>query len=328
VMPIESSAFKVLTVSIKSVLFFAIHGLMEQLGIDPENVEIGYSGEVDHVLAKKRFPHHEPTDNVRYLPNQLRLMFTNSQNFSQNLHVEGDRIYVPYSPYKYSLPKQASQDEVRALRGAMGITDERPILVVSSPNQDELQMILQAYESLDPATRPLLILGMLQPVPHLKDQLAEKGFKTLERNAKEEPLSDIGKHDIVVLNTRGELLDFFKTANLAIVGHDRNLFEPISQAVPVLYFRGMWSANYIVKRLAHDSKGGIEIEPGQLAEQIINILNDPDEMIQGTEEALRVFRIICRYYFAQPRQELSNHMFIFFRRKCDLLQRRPQSRTN
>jgi len=96
--------------------------------------------------------------------------------------------------------------------------------------------------------------------------------------------------DIVLINTRGELVKFFSAADLAIVGEDRNLFEPASQWVPILYFPGVWRNNQTAKHLLDDAGGAVQIQLPILYDQVASILAHPEDLIQGTENAMEAFR--------------------------------------
>jgi 3-deoxy-D-manno-octulosonic-acid transferase len=95
---------------------------------------------------------------------------------------------------------------------------------------------------------------------------------------------------VVVVNTQGELLPFMAAADMAIVGFDRNLFEPASQGLPVLYFGGPCRSNKTAMRLLTETGGAREIAPGRFLHQIEDILADPSSMIAGAEVAIRRFK--------------------------------------
>ncbi len=268
-------------------------GLIKLLHISAQNVIIGYSTEVTQSLAEERFPpiqyQVKPYFPLKNSSSQGHLIFV---EYTEHVFTKPRTLGLSPDPFKYSLPSFASEESRSSLRNSMAI-ENRKIIVVTSPQPSEAQIFQEAYRKifgdLPTAERPLVILAPRYPNPTLVSLLESNGFKAQNRDTEEEPLSLLGEQDFVVLNTYGELLKFFTVADLAIVGHDRNLFEPASQRVPILYFGGHWSNNQTAKRVLDESGGAMEINPRYLDKQILTILEEPEDIKAGLQSAVKRF---------------------------------------
>lgn len=97
---------------------------------------------------------------------------------------------------------------------------------------------------------------------------------------------ETNSRDVVVLNTTGELFWLLGAADLAIVGMDRNVFEPASQGIPTLYFDGPWANKRTELDLLVANGAAHAVEAHRLAHQITEALGGRLEP-GGTEEARR-----------------------------------------
>lgn len=206
-----------------------------------------------------------------------------------------------HDPFKYH---PAPRGEARrTLRGRMGL-GRRRLVVCSLSGRAEAEAVVDAWRALRP--RPALVLGMRLPDPGLAARLSGPGVVVLRRSSRAAPLSGVGACDVVVLNTMGELGRFFAAADLAVIGHDRNLFEPAAFGVPALYFpeplrmtprqrsmvrlfRLAWRKNRTAKRLL-DAAGGARPVRADLAGQMARLLADPGRARAGARRALARYR--------------------------------------
>ncbi len=281
----------------------AAGALIELLRINPDRVLVGYAGEVDRALARGRFPGHELRAGVTAPPGCLRIRF----DFGTPSRMEAKGLLVSVDLLKGCLPDRADPMARRRLRKEMGLGTARRLLIFSGFFPDEVEPVLQAYGNLKTQSRPLLILGLRRPERTLGGLLARRGWRVIQRDRINGGFSSFSEGEIVVLNTRGELAHLFPAADLAILGHDRNLFEPAFQGLPILYFPAprqedplaqrivdsfdlAWRNNRLPKLLLDRFGGARPIQPRRFSQQIQAILDHPAPMREATQKAVAEFK--------------------------------------
>ena len=282
----------------------AVRGFISALGIKKQNVAIQIGSEITEKNVKKIFRGCAFT-RVRPLPkNWIPVRFDTEGPV--RLASDGGLV-VNYVPYKYFVPVKPSKNERIRLREAMRVEKGRKVILVSCSSRDEVSAVVEAWKRLEFSEKPLLIIGMRKQDFSLAGFLTGKGYKTHDRRSPRQTLSRFGKSDVVILNTMGELFEFTRAADLAIVGHDRNIFEPALLGVPVLYFerplklngdekklarvfRLFWRKNLVAKELADKFNAAAPIKQAFFYGQIRATLRKPAAMIQGGRRAVRVFR--------------------------------------
>lgn len=297
---LKTSGIKLLFVIEAFADLKATKGLIHILGIDPKHAIIRYNDQVDRKLVKEILPGFSLTTRPEVLPQWFVIKFDDSSPLS----LQGDKLVVNPDPYKYFFPTSVSRKERTFLRKVMGVENGRKIIALSSPKPEEIRQVIKAYKKIQLLQKPLLIIGLREPHRYLKEALVEKGFKVCSRNRLDHPISSWGQKDIVVLNTMGELFHFLKAADLAIVGYDRNLFEPTVLKIPILYFSEplkmspkaerlmklfglVWKRNSTIKNLLKETRGALPIDPGRLHRQMESVLFNPSPIIRGTKECIR-----------------------------------------
>ncbi|MDO8526116.1 MAG: hypothetical protein Q7T03_00340 [Deltaproteobacteria bacterium] len=199
--------------------------------------------------------------------------------------------FLPHDPYKYYPFEEKKSDSRDVLREQMGLK-KRDVILVHCPSSEEMEIVIQAAGRLkrgifNSATRPLVILGLRMGDANLWETLTRRtGLRVLSRESLEEPLSEIGQQDILVLNTAGEMNRFMAVADVAIVGHDRNLFEAAWQGVPSLFFDGSWEKNSTARMILEKEGGARVVDAARLDRQIKNILQEPEHMRLGAARAV------------------------------------------
>ena len=277
----------------------ATEGFIRILGIAPEQVIVRHNGQVARRLVEQSLPGVSITGRA-----EPRRCLVIRFHDSSPLHLRGSTLIVNPDPYKYFSPVSAPRKEGPLLRKAMGVEEGRKVIALLSPRPQEVRQVLRAYEKVRLPKRPLLIIGLREPDRSLKQALAEKGFRVLSRERRGRGLSSWGRNDIVLLNTMGELPHFLKAVDLAVVGYDRNLFEPMALEIPILYFgeppgmspqaerlmtwfRLFWLRNSTIKDLLDKTWGGRPVVRGRLHRQMESALLDPLPLIRGTRECVQ-----------------------------------------
>ena len=270
----------------------AARGLIKALGLDRDNVIILYDKEVDSEQAQKFFPGY----NIRAFSGfadrgTIGIEFHDYGNMKIDTYGSSIAASLPYTPFKFNLPERGSEEELSSMRELLGI-GQRKVIVMGSPSDAEFNEFIQSYNSLysnlPPAQRPLLIIGFRQRRNENELRLLRSlsGQSIAVRSDINARLPDVTGNNVLILNTTGELLKMYALADVAIVGNDRNIFEPASQKAAVLYFEGSWQNNKDAKEALVEAKAAQVFSRTHLE----LLINTPDNTRQMAEKGLKAVR--------------------------------------
>ncbi len=281
----------------------AIKGLVEILDIRSDHFKICSGAQINKRLISKFFPETSTKKPLHSRTKRFNIKF----NFNIQDQLNNESLILNHEPYKYfSAPRPAKHEKTRT-RKLMNIPPARKVIVFSSTYSNEIKMVIEAYQQLKLQKKPFLVVALREPDSLLTAQLIKKGLNAIDRSNAAESLSELSAYDVVVLNTAGELTHFYKIADLAIIGHDRNLFEPAQACVPILYFKGplnpnqtelrmlklfklAWRKNKLARQMLDKTGGAAAIATTKLRRQIEKVLIRPEKMIRGTQDAVRKLR--------------------------------------
>ncbi len=311
----ERSLAKRLNKTSKTILFQvyeaasmnAIRGFLNAANIDARKAVLLADREVSIKMLKDNFPDFRVREFIRGKlnpANEIVAAFHDGERVISIL----PSMFIPYDPYKYALPQKISAEERKILREKMEVLPNRKIIILSSPKNEELKKTIKAYSEYPENERPLLIVGMRNTKATLVNDIlkGDMGKIELGRNkirvrsekdmlpggsfngtAEEVPMGDA---DIVILNTQGELRSFFAVADLAIVGENRNLFEPMSQEVPTLFFDGNWTNNRSAINILGAFNAVQVVNERDFFNQINSTLNHSEQIQENIRQAVDDFK--------------------------------------
>jgi 3-deoxy-D-manno-octulosonic-acid transferase len=134
-----------------------------------------------------------------------------------------------------------STTELRATwRSRLGLQEDELLWLAGSTHPGEEAMLLQAYRELLPAWPPLRLAiapRHIDRTSEVLDAVRQAGFEAVPRSS-ERPLEP---NSVYVLDTVGELSDFYAAADLSFVGGSlierggHNMLEPVLRGSPVLF---------------------------------------------------------------------------------------------
>ncbi len=165
----------------------------------------------------------------------------------------------------------------------------RPVWVAGSTHPAEEPIVLEAHSQLR-ATEPqaLLILAPRHPARFAgaAAAVAAHGFRLVRRSAfgtdgGNEAVLD-SSHEVLLLDTLGELLDFYAAADVAFVGGSlvpvggHNLLEPAALGVPVLAGPEQFNSPDIAAALAQQGSLTTVHDARELAAALAMLMRDPD----------------------------------------------------
>lgn len=212
----------------------------------------------------------------------------------QHTHVTGN------IKFDFGLPPDIAA-RGRRLRERYGAA--RPVWVAGSTHAGEEEMILEAHRLVRRAhPRALLVLAPRHPTrfSEVVDGLRREGVRFVQRSQDREALevsapadpsvptdsnmsAAAATADVLLVDTLGELLDFYASADVAFVGGSlvpiggHNLLEPAALGIPVL--TGPYNSNGedIARMLVARGAAEVVQDTSELGRRVDLLLSDPDE---------------------------------------------------
>ncbi|MFH0754391.1 MAG: hypothetical protein V2A70_07485 [Candidatus Omnitrophota bacterium] len=273
----------------------AVRGFIRASGLNNDKVIILYDREINEIQAKEFFPGHvvRAYEGFRN-PGVIKVDFQDHGSTKVRSLYSLEPNELPMMPFKFNLMTASAQD-VSGVREELGISADREIIVLGSPISTEFNEFMQVYDALYQDLpydkRPLLIVGFrtVQDEGYLRglDGFAHQAIEI--RSDARASWPDVQGHNVVVLNTKGELQKVYALSTVAVVGSDRNIFEPIIQKVVSLYFEGRWGSNTDAKNFLL-KMGAIKSFSKENLERLLGRPPEAAEMIARGVETLKEIR--------------------------------------
>jgi 3-deoxy-D-manno-octulosonic-acid transferase len=185
-------------------------------------------------------------------------------------------------------------------RSNLGVGEHEQLLVAGSTHPGEEKAIVTAYRLIVAACPSAVLLVAprhIERVEQLEAMLREQGLAVQRCSAvrKNGALRGGGPR-VVILDTRGELASVYREAAVAFVGGTlvpiggHNLLEPAVWAKPVLF--GPYTDNCAeIADLLSQGGGGTRVTDSEtLAQQVIRMLNNPEDSEHMGQSAQQVIR--------------------------------------
>ncbi len=201
---------------------------------------------------------------------QLSLVLARSPEDAErfaHLGVPEDRIYVT-GDLKFLRPFQPQWDQVEVLRAEIGLSDQR-VIIAGSTHQGEEELVLYAFVKLRekfPSLRLIIAPRHIQRVGEVIGRSTSLGFNTTRRTALSGRI-----WDVMVVDTVGELRNFYGLADVAFVGGSfvkgvggHNLLEPLVWGKPVIFGPFVENFKGLAERLERERLGFKATSPEEL----------------------------------------------------------------
>jgi 3-deoxy-D-manno-octulosonic-acid transferase len=194
----------------------------------------------------------------------------------------------------------AAQSEVdnnlESLLSTTGMPDTAPLLVAGSTHDGEellLAGLLKKWRATQPALRLLLAPRHVERVPALLKELAPLGLTILRRTE----LPTQAHWDVLLLDTTGELKNWYPLASLAFVGKSlsshggQNPAEPALAGKAVLFGPNMENFESVV-RLLIQAEGAVQVrDAAELESRVGELLGAPQRRKLLGQNAARALAI-------------------------------------
>jgi 3-deoxy-D-manno-octulosonic-acid transferase len=162
------------------------------------------------------------------------------------------------------------------------IPPDRPVVIAASTLKGEEEPVLEAFQRVR-ATRPTALLIIAPRKPERFDDVERLARRTGLNVARRSELRVDAepRHDIVILDTIGELAQLFQVATVVFVGGSlvdaggHNILEPAVFGKPIIF--GPYMQNFAeIARAFLDNGAGIEVKNArELESMFLELLGDP-----------------------------------------------------
>jgi 3-deoxy-D-manno-octulosonic-acid transferase len=164
----------------------------------------------------------------------------------------------------------------------------RPMWVAGSTHEGEEEMVLEAHQAIR-GVHPRAMLVLVPRHPTRFDEVAyamqRTGVRFVRRSqrAGEKAGAAAASADVLLVDTLGELLDFYAASDVAFVGGSlvpiggHNLLEPAALGLPIL--TGPYNSNSedVAKLLIARGAAEVVHDAGELAARVAGLLSNPQE---------------------------------------------------
>ena len=184
-------------------------------------------------------------------------------------------------------------------RSDIGVGEHEQLLVAGSTHPGEEEAIVTAYHQIVkvcPSAVLLLAPRHIERADQVEAMLRSQETTVQRRSAVRKGSAVASGPRAVILDTRGELASLYREAAVAFVGGTlvpiggHNLLEPAVWAKPVLFGPYTDNCAEIADLLSRGGGGVRVIDAATLAQQVIRILNHPDDGTQMGQLAQHVIR--------------------------------------
>lgn len=183
--------------------------------------------------------------------------------------------------------------EAETLRTEIGLAPGERLMIAGSTHEGEEESVLDAYRIIADAIGPMKLLiapRHLDRLERVEALLAQKEMASVRKTA----LSRMRNESVILLDTLGELDQYYALADLIFVGGSlvpiggHNVLEAAAHRKPVFF--GPYMSNF--KEIADQLKGsggGMEISDGkEMGLQMVWLMQHSDEMKKRGESAYQV----------------------------------------
>ncbi|MBT4819291.1 MAG: 3-deoxy-D-manno-octulosonic acid transferase [Lentisphaerae bacterium] len=186
------------------------------------------------------------------------------------------------------VPDVSGNDKSEILDSVFG-PGERVVWTAGSTHAGEEELVCDVFIELrrkHPAARLVLVPRHHERTADVESVLQEKGLSYRLLQPRDRPAADGVPEpvDVLVVNTTGELMDFYGASDVVFVGKSlagneggHNIIEPAIFGKPIIYGSNMQNFR-AVAQIFRDGNGAVEVDDGQgLKEALDGLLTAPSE---------------------------------------------------
>ncbi len=207
-----------------------------------------------------------------------------------------DRVRIMNSA-KYEVAQRSVENEEAARRvlDQAGFPADAPVIMGGSTWDGEETAMLEVLteaQKINPDTRLLLAPRHAERGPEIAELLTEKEISFVRRSQLDEDLRTVLDPDVFLLDTTGELMAFYGTADVIFVGkslHEhgaQNMIEPAMLGKPVVLGPNIENFRKVMAELLEANAIYQVADAAELTSTFVRLLNNPQEAVEtGTRAA-------------------------------------------
>lgn len=240
-------------------------------------------------ISDRSFPRY------RFFRFLLRPVLDRFASFCMQSQTDAERITVLGAPdgrventgnlkFDHDL-MEVTAEQVLQKKNQYQLPEQVAILVAGSTHEKEEKQLFEAYQQIAAQIDRELLLILIPRHPERKREvqslLKEFGFKYRLRSTLQEGDKLLSPGDVLLVDTLGEVLDFYSVADLVFVGGSlvpiggHNLLEAALLAKPVIFGPHIHNFKEISAKLIRAGAGVKVADQQGLVRQSIIMLNDP-----------------------------------------------------
>ncbi|MEA3543954.1 MAG: 3-deoxy-D-manno-octulosonic acid transferase [Thermodesulfobacteriota bacterium] len=180
---------------------------------------------------------------------------------------------------------EVTTDQVQQRKYQYRLPEKVTILVAGSTHDGDEKQLLEAYQQIAAQIEEKLLLILIPRHPERKREvqplLKDAGFRYRLRSALQEGDTLLLAGEVLLVDTLGEVLDFYSVADLVFVGGSlvpvggHNLLEAALLSKPVIFGPHVHNFKEISEKLIRAGAGVKVANQSELVRQSIVMLNDP-----------------------------------------------------
>jgi len=180
--------------------------------------------------------------------------------------------------------KDLSEEDVVKAKHRFALPENMPVLVAGSTHAGEEEQVVSVFKQLLESGRELLLVLIPRHPERCREvqgQLQEAGLESRLRSQIKVGASDLKSGQVLLVDTLGEVLDFYAVADLVFVGGSlvpvggHNLLEAALLEKPVLFGAHVHNFREISAKLIRAGAGIKVHNQRELLQQCCKLLDDP-----------------------------------------------------
>lgn len=208
-----------------------------------------------------------------------------------------DRVVVTGNTKYDQTYATVSEEERKALRKEFRFDGMGPIIVAGSTHSGEEEILMRTFKKLlatHPDARLLLAVREITRAASVKAHIRMHGFSVIRRSEMGTSSDNGESHQVVILDTIGELGRLYSLADVVFVGGSfvkvggHNILEPAAHGKPVLVGPYMFNFKEIFELLSKRGACIMAKDEEDFQKQLNDLLADPERMKEMGKQALEV----------------------------------------
>ncbi len=190
-----------------------------------------------------------------------------------------------------------SPEECAALKREFHFEGRGPVIVCGSTHSGEEEILMRTFARLKTEYPDLCVILTPREItraPGVKAHVGANGFSVIRRSEMGTNADDGRFHQVVILDTIGELGRLYSIADVVFVGGSlvkiggHNILEPAAHGKPIIVGSYMFNFKEIFELLGRRGVCLMVKNEEELDRTLRGLLADPEKMKEMGEEALRV----------------------------------------